>query len=145
MPYKILTIEDNRDIRRLIAMTMEFKNHEVIEAADGAEGLALARSQKPQLILLDVMMRGLDGLGVARQLADDPVLQHIPVIMISALGSEHDIAAGLKAGAKAYLVKPFSPRELLDTAAQLVLAARQRSASVEPGPQEFGGKAEQIS
>jgi DNA-binding response OmpR family regulator len=142
MPYKILTIEDTQDIRRLIAMTMEFGNHEVFEATNGAEGLALARSKRPHLILLDVMMPGIDGLGVARQLADDPELQHIPVIMISALGGEHDIEAGLKAGARFYLVKPFSPRELLDKVAHLVKAAREQAASLKSGPQDSGTKAE---
>ena len=128
MPHKILTIEDTADIRRLIRMTLEFQGYDVIEASEGAQGLALARSQKPDLILLDVMMPGMDGLGVARQLCDDPVLGRIPVIMLSAMGATRDIQAGLQAGVKAYLVKPFSPRELLDMVGRLVATAHGDSA-----------------
>jgi DNA-binding response OmpR family regulator len=120
MPYRILTIEDTADIRRLIRMTLEFQGHAVIEASDGAQGLALARSENPDLILLDVLMPGVDGLGVARMLHDDPVLSRIPVIMLSAMGGAQDIEAGLLAGVKAYLVKPFSPRELLDKVSRLI-------------------------
>jgi CheY-like chemotaxis protein len=69
------------------------------------------------------MMPGVDGLGVARQLSDDPVLRRIPVIMLSAMGAAGDIQAGLQAGVKAYLVKPFSPRELLDKVGRLVQTA----------------------
>ncbi len=128
MPHKILTIEDTADIRRLIRMTLEFQGYDVIEVSEGAQALALARSQKPDLILLDVMMPGMDGLGVARQLCDDPVLSRIPVIMLSAMGATRDIQAGLQAGVKAYLVKPFSPRELLDKVGRLVATAHGDSA-----------------
>lgn len=120
MTYTVLTIEDQPDIRRLIRMTLEFKHFTVIEAGDGQQGLALARSRSPDLILLDVMMPGLDGLAVSQTLAQDPVLSRIPIIMLSALGSPADMAAGLDTGAKAYLVKPFSPWELLALAARLL-------------------------
>jgi DNA-binding response OmpR family regulator len=123
MSQKILTIEDTADIRRLIRMTLEFQGYEVIEASEGVQGLNLARSQKPDLILLDVMMPGIDGLDVARQLSDDPLLRRIPVIMLSAMGAASDIRAGLQAGVKAYLVKPFSPRELLDKVSRLLESA----------------------
>jgi DNA-binding response OmpR family regulator len=128
MPYKILTIEDTADIQRLIRMTMEFQGYEVVEASGGAQGLALARSERPDLILLDIMMPGVSGLAVAQQLSDDPVLRLIPVVMVSALGGESDIAAGLQAGVKAYFVKPFGPRELLDKVRHLVEDARTNSA-----------------
>lgn len=120
MTHTVLTIEDQPDIRRLIRMTLEFKHFNVIEAGDGQQGLALARSRSPDLILLDVMMPGLDGLAVSQTLAQDPVLSRIPIIMLSALGSQADMAAGLDTGAKAYLVKPFSPWELLALAARLL-------------------------
>jgi CheY-like chemotaxis protein len=124
MTHKILTIEDTADIRRLIRMTLEFQGYDVLEAADGPQGLALARAHKPDLILLDVMMPGVDGLGVARSLSDDPVLRRIPIIMLSAMGAARDIDAALQAGVKAYLVKPFSPRELLDKVGRLIGAVR---------------------
>lgn len=119
MPCTILTIEDQPDIRRLIRMTLEFKGHHVMEAGDGVEGLRLAREHRPDLILLDVMMPGMDGLTVGKTLASDPQLSPIPVVMLSALGSGEDIDAGLQTGARAYLVKPFSPWELLAKVDQL--------------------------
>jgi len=119
MKKTVLTIEDQPDIRRLIRMTLEFKGFAVHEAADGLDGLKQARSLKPDLILLDVMMPGMDGLSVQKTLAADPVLASIPVIMLSALGSTADVNAGLQTGVRAYLVKPFSPWELLDLAGQL--------------------------
>lgn len=120
MPATILSIEDQPDIRRLIRMTLEFKGYEVLEAGDGAEGLRLARQSPPDLILLDVMMPGMDGREVARTLQADPKLRQVPIVMISALGHAPDVEAGLGSGARHYLVKPFSPWELLDLAAELV-------------------------
>lgn len=119
MSATILTIEDQPDIRRLIRMTLEFKGYRVVEAGDGAEGLRLARSARPDMILLDRMMPGMDGIAVGRTLAADPQLSSVPVVMISALGAHEDRAAGLGCGARAYLVKPFSPFELLGLVAEL--------------------------
>lgn len=119
----ILTIEDQPDIRRLIRMTLEFKGFEVLEAADGPQGLAVARARRPALILLDVMMPGVDGLTVSRTLAADPVLGRIPLVMLSALGTPADVQAGLSTGVHAYLIKPFSPWELLDLVERLTSGA----------------------
>ena len=116
----VLTIEDQPDIRRLIRMTLEFKGFTVQDAGDGPQGLAMARQARPDLILLDVMMPGMNGMEVSRALCADPVLSGIPVVMLSALGNKGDIEAGLQAGARAYLVKPFSPFELLDKVAALI-------------------------
>jgi CheY-like chemotaxis protein len=124
MPHTILTIEDHDDIRRLIRLTLEYKGHTVLEAPDGTQGLARARQHRPDLILLDVMMEGLDGLSVAQTLAADPELRRIPVVMISALGTPDDVQAGLDTGARAYLVKPFSPLDLLSKVNRLVDEAR---------------------
>lgn len=120
MPNTILTIEDQADIRRLIRMTLEFDGHTVIEACQGEEGLRLVRQHQPDLILLDIMMPGMDGLEVNRILQADPLLRHIPVVMITALDSATDRDAGLAAGAKAYLNKPFGPVELLQLIKQLL-------------------------
>jgi DNA-binding response OmpR family regulator len=120
MRNHILTIEDQPDIRRLIRMTLEFKHYRVSEADNGEEGLRMARTATPDLILLDVMMPGISGLTVGRELAEDPRLRHVPVIMLSALGQHADVQAGLATGARAYLVKPFSPWELLDLTAKLL-------------------------
>jgi DNA-binding response OmpR family regulator len=113
MSITVLTIEDQPDIRRLIRMTLEFKGFLVLEAGNGETGIGVARAKKPDLILLDVMMPGMSGLEVGRALAADPVLNAIPVVMLSAKATADDRAAGLQAGVRAYLVKPFSPLELL--------------------------------
>jgi CheY-like chemotaxis protein len=123
MKRTVLTIEDQPDIRRLIRMTLEFKGYAVLEAGNGPDGLQLARSAQPDLILLDVMMPGMDGLTVAHTLATDPALRQVPVVMLSALGAAGDVQAGLDTGARAYLVKPFSPWELLALVEKLTVAA----------------------
>jgi len=123
MTRTVLTIEDQADIRRLIRMTLEFKGFRVLEAADGPDGLRLARERQPDLILLDVMMPGMDGLTVRNTLAADPVLGRIPVIMLSALGTADAVQAGLDTGVCAYLVKPFSPWELVGLVGKLTNAA----------------------
>jgi DNA-binding response OmpR family regulator len=127
MKNTILTIEDQDDIRRLIRMTLEYDGYRVIEASSGAQGLEMARAQRPDLILLDVMMPGIDGLQVSEFLAADAALCAIPVVMISALADMDDIKAGLNTGVRAYLVKPFSPRELLRLARQLVKESQPQS------------------
>jgi DNA-binding response OmpR family regulator len=119
-PSTVLTIEDQPDIRRLIRMTLEFKGLRVVEAGDAAQGLATARRERPQLILLDVMMPGESGLSLSRTLAADPQLAGIPVVMLSALGQQQDVEAGLGAGARAYLVKPFDPWQLLELVDRLL-------------------------
>jgi DNA-binding response OmpR family regulator len=126
MSITVLTIEDQPDIRRLIRMTLEFKGFRVLEAGDGESGIALARAQKPDLILLDVMMPGMSGLEVGRALAADPELSATPVVMLSALGTADDQSTGLLTGVRAYLVKPFSPWELLDLVEKLTESAPAR-------------------
>ncbi len=119
--HKILIVEDHADIRRLIRMTLEFEAMEIREVGDADGGLALARSWQPDLMLLDVMMPGsMNGLDLCRTVRADPALRHVPVLMLSACGHAGDRQAGLDAGAHAYLVKPFSPMQLLDMATRLV-------------------------
>lgn len=112
---KILIVEDHADIRRLIRMTLEFEDCEIHEAADAQSGWAAVGQVRPDLVLLDVMMPGeINGLDLCLAIKIDPALAGIRVIMLSARGASADRAAGLQAGADAYLVKPFSPKELLD-------------------------------
>jgi DNA-binding response OmpR family regulator len=116
---KILLVEDHADIRRLIRMTLEFEDCRIVEAGDASEGWELARQEAPDLVLLDVMMPGpLSGLDLCAALKADPRLRRVPVIILSARGSSADREAGLKGGADAYLIKPFSPMQLLETIAQ---------------------------
>lgn len=120
MGKRILIVEDHADIRRLIRMTLEFEDHEIHEAANADEGLLQARQERPDLLLLDVMMPGtMDGLGLCRLVKNDPDLNRPHVILLTARGQSQDIEAGLAAGADAYLLKPFSPLKLIETINQL--------------------------
>ena len=111
---KILIIEDQPDIRRLVRMTLEFEDWEIHEAPDALTGWEMARSVQPDVVLLDVMMPGeLDGLDLCRAMKSTPKLHGVPVIILSARGGSADREAGLNAGATEYLVKPFSPMQLL--------------------------------
>lgn len=118
---KILIVEDHADIRRLIRMTLEFEPVEIREAPDADAGLELARAWSPDLVLADVMMPGsIDGLGLVRALRADPALQPVPVLLLSARGQSSDRQAGMDAGATDYLVKPFSPMQLLTRTGELL-------------------------
>lgn len=115
MAHRILIVEDQADIRKLIRMTLEFGDFELHEAQDGESGLNMARAVKPQVMLLDVMMPGLlDGYQVCQRIKADPALRGIRVVLLTARGQAADLATGESMGADAYLVKPFSPLELID-------------------------------
>ncbi|MBI5927059.1 MAG: response regulator [Aquabacterium sp.] len=115
MTHRILIVEDQADICKLIRMTLEFGDFEIHEAHDGETGLNMARAVKPHVMLLDVMMPGLlDGYQVCTRIKQDPDLKKIQVVMLTARGQATDLAAGSAAGADAYLVKPFSPLELIE-------------------------------
>ncbi len=111
---KILIAEDERDIRDLIAFTLQFAGHEVITTSNGEEALQTVRAQKPQLVLLDVRMPKMTGYEVCKELKADPATQSIPVVFLSAKGQESEIRNGLEAGAEQYLLKPFSPDQLIE-------------------------------
>jgi DNA-binding response OmpR family regulator len=120
MKRTILSIEDSSSFRQLNRLAMEFEGFEVVEARSGAQGLELARSILPDLILLDLKLPDIDGLTLCKTIIADPRLCAIPVVMISASDDEEEIDAGLNAGAKAYLVKPFYPKELIALAHRLI-------------------------
>lgn len=124
MAHRILIVEDQPDICKLIRMTLEFGDFEIHEANDGESGLNMARAIKPAIVLLDVMMPGLlDGYQVCARIKQDPALKSIQVVMLTARGQASDMAAGEAAGADAYLVKPFSPLELIERVEAMVSAA----------------------
>lgn len=121
---RVLIVEDQADIRKLIHMTLEFEAYEIHEAADGVTGLRLARALRPDLMLLDVMMPGeLDGLQVCQRIKADAELAGIKIVLLTARGQARDREAGSKAGAEEYLVKPFSPLQLIDTIERLTSTA----------------------
>lgn len=124
MGHRILIVEDQPDICKLIRMTLEFGDFEIHEAHDGESGLNMVRAIMPDVVLLDVMMPGLlDGYQVCDRIKKDPVLQKIRVVMLTARGQATDLAAGEAVGADAYLVKPFSPLELIERVENLVSAS----------------------
>jgi DNA-binding response OmpR family regulator len=108
---KILAVDDHTHIVRLIQVNLG-KENTVITAADGEEGLEKARQERPDLILLDVVMPKMDGFAMLRELKADPDLQNIPVVMLTVKAQNSDIVRGLHEGAQYYLPKPFHPSEL---------------------------------
>jgi two-component system alkaline phosphatase synthesis response regulator PhoP len=109
----ILVVDDEEDILELVRYNLAKEGYRVTTVASGEEALKSARSVQPDIILLDLMLPGVDGLEVCRLLKHDPKTQHIPIIMLSAKGEEADIVTGLELGAADYITKPFSPRVLL--------------------------------
>lgn len=109
----ILIIEDEQDIRELLIYNLQKEGYAVLDSGDGKTGLDMARSELPDLILLDLMLPGLDGLSVCRELERDRNTASIPIIMLTAKGEEMDRVVGLELGADDYMVKPFSVRELI--------------------------------
>jgi DNA-binding response OmpR family regulator len=109
---RVLVIDDEAPIRLLCRVNLEAEGMKVIEAADGPSGLEKAKAERPDIILLDVMMPGLDGWRVAEELLDDPRTQDIPIIFLTARAEFRDRARGLDIGGVDYITKPFNPVEL---------------------------------
>ena len=110
---KIVVIEDEVDILEVINYNLSKEGFDVCSALDGEEGLALIKKEVPDLVLLDLMLPGLDGIEICRKLKTDYSTRSIPIIMVTAKGEESDIVLGLGMGADDYMVKPFRPRELM--------------------------------
>lgn len=121
----ILVIEDDEDIRELIRYNLARNGFKVAAAADGTAGLDQARHQPPDLILLDLMLPGLDGLEVCRALRRDDRTAGVPVIMLTAKAEESDVVTGLELGADDYIAKPFSPRVLIARVRSVLRRKRQ--------------------
>jgi two-component system alkaline phosphatase synthesis response regulator PhoP len=112
MEGKVLVIEDEEDISELIRYNLSKEGYQVTCAASGEEGVALVRSLAPDVIILDLMLPGIDGLEVCKQIKRDPALKGTPIIIVSARGEEGDVVTGLELGADDYVSKPFSPKVL---------------------------------
>lgn len=108
----ILVVEDEEDISNLIQYNLEKAGYHVLSVASGEEALKVIFKKIPDLILLDIMLPGMDGLELCRSLRKDSTLNAMPIIMITAKGEEHDIVKGLELGADDYITKPFSPKVL---------------------------------
>ena len=124
----ILLVEDDADIRQLLWRYLEKEQYRLVLAKDGEEGLEQAVAQKPDLIILDLMLPRLDGLSVLRQLRQSEPTASIPVLILTAKGDEADRVVGLELGADDYVTKPFSPREV----AARVKALLRRGAAKKP-------------
>jgi two-component system alkaline phosphatase synthesis response regulator PhoP len=122
---KILVIDDEEDILELVEYNLAKDGYRVTRAASGEAGLKAARGQLPDLIILDLMLPGLDGLEICKRLRADSKTQHVPIIMLTAKGEEADIVTGLELGADDYITKPFSPRVL---AARVKTVLRRKTA-----------------
>ncbi|MCD6430128.1 MAG: response regulator [Deltaproteobacteria bacterium] len=109
----IVVVEDEVDIREVLIYNLEREGYQVFGEADGKRGLEIIREKTPDLVLLDLMLPGLDGLQICRSLKADSETSSIPIVMVTARGEESDIVLGLELGADDYIAKPFSPRELI--------------------------------
>jgi len=109
----ILIVEDEPDIRELLEYTLKREGYRVYVASDGLVGLSEARRRVPDLLLLDLMLPGLDGLEICRRLKQDSSTRSVPIVMVTAKGDEADVVLGLSLGADDYVSKPFSTKELI--------------------------------
>lgn len=115
MAKKILIVEDDKFLRELIVKKLSNEGYDVVEAADGEQGLQKIKDEKPELVLLDLILPGIDGFEVLAQKRDDPFLSAIPVIVLSNLGQKEDVDKGLNLGATDYLIKAhFTPGEIIE-------------------------------
>jgi DNA-binding response OmpR family regulator len=110
----VVVAEDDEDILELVAMRLEEDGYDIVRAADGQEALELIAARRPDLAVLDVRMPKVDGFEVSRQIHESEELRELPVILLSALARDQDVARGLEAGAIAYVKKPFSLDELVE-------------------------------
>ena len=119
---KILIVDDQPEVRELVDVTLRIGDYTILQAANGGQALAVARSELPDLILLDVMMpnSSIDGFEVCRQLKSEPATQLIGIVMLTARGQEVDRELGKRVGADDYFTKPFSPLQLMNKVEELL-------------------------
>ena len=120
MAATVLIVDDDPVIQRLLKVNFEMEGYEVIVGVDGIDGLEKARTLRPDIVVLDIMMPRMSGLDVAKALKADPDTASIPVLLLSAKAQEADLRAGDDSGADDYLTKPFDPFQLLQRVEQLL-------------------------
>lgn len=113
MKKTILVIEDQEDNRRILHDLLTNSGFEVIEAVTGTDGVSMAETHQPQLILMDIQLPGIDGYEATRRIKSNPELQNTPIIVVTSYALSGDDIKAFEAGCNAYVTKPFSPRELL--------------------------------
>ena len=112
--YKVLIADDEHNIRHILDFSLHSEGFDVVAAANGEDAFALALSEKPDLIILDVMMPGQGGIETCRQIKADEQISDIPVILLTARASRQDREEGKAAGADEYITKPFSPQKVIN-------------------------------
>jgi len=117
---KVLIIDDEPELMEMVSLRLEANDYQVISACDGQEGLDKARSEKPDLIILDLMLPKIEGYKVCRLLKFDERYKHIPIILFTARALQSDIKLGAEVGADAYITKPFEPDMLLARVSELL-------------------------
>lgn len=115
MSYRILVVDDEPDVLRMLQVVLQKRGHQVLTAPSGMEGLVRAQGEQPDLVLLDIMMEGMDGWEVLKLLKLEEATRNIPVVMVSARVEPRDKIRGLQEGAVDYVTKPFSVKDLLST------------------------------
>lgn len=138
MEKKILTVDDEKDILNVLEYILGKAGFKVISAGDGPKALAIAKNEIPDLIILDIMLPGMEGTEVLKAIKKDKLTEKIPVIMLTARGEEIDRVLGFELGADDYMVKPFSPRELL-LRVNALLKTRHREKDAVNKKITFGG------
>ena len=136
---KVLIVDDEKDIVDLVAYNLEKEGHEVLKAYDGERAMQIVRSKAPDLVVLDLMLPGIQGLEVCKRLRQDPPTALIPIIMLTAKGDEIDKILGLEVGADDYITKPFSVKELMARVKALLRRTDVRKAPDKVETFEFKG------
>jgi two-component system cell cycle response regulator DivK len=113
-PRTVLYVEDNEYNRKIVRQLLGRTTYRLIEAVDGPEGVATARREVPDLVLMDVQLPKLSGLDATRAIRSDPATAHVPIIVVTSFALSGDGEKAMQAGASAYLAKPYSPRDLLE-------------------------------
>ena len=121
MSKTILIVDDSSSMRQVVSMTLKQAGYEVIEACDGKDALGKLAGQKIHLVISDVNMPNMDGITFVREMKKNAVYRFVPVIMLTTEGTEEKKKAGQEAGAKAWVVKPFQPQQLLAAVTKLVM------------------------
>ena len=120
MAKKVLVVDDANDIIELIGYRLKTNGYDVIAANSGEIAMTKIKKEKPDLVIMDIMMPPPNGFQVCRQIKDDPQYRHIPIVLLTAKSTESDQFWGMEAGADAYLTKPYNPDELLSKVQELL-------------------------
>ena len=141
---KILVVDDSENIRSVLQMNFEWMGHDVLSAGDGEEAIHLVQRERPDLVILDVMMPRKNGYQVCRQFKSDPRTAHIPVILLTAKNQQEDIFWGKDCGADEYITKPFSTPELEDAVKRLLGSTEEQEMPADEDDGALDGPIEEI-